>query len=249
MARTEPSEASGYIFLNALLLFLMLIYNMPLAIVYSFMVLLDALAYIFGLGVVSFIPCAKQGEGKLMKYITGIAFGIGFLYIYNYMSKMPMAAVFATTAFGDSKIMTVLVFSFLVAPVETRLFFRTLMQWGAYLAGYSSRSSPFSAAGLFLMAFFGAAFVLFHLTAKGITAHAELLATFVFGALSVGMILYFQEWIQAGIAHVVINSKAMGLFETLPQLMQYWYSWAIVGAVGYFVYRAAKRKGTSIFSI
>lgn len=246
-----PEESLGYILLNTVLVFLMLNYNMPLGTVYFAMVVVDTFSYLLVslFRTFTWIPFAKEHEPKIIKYIIGIVFGVGFLYIYNYISKLPMAAVFATTAFGDSKLLTILVFSLLIAPVETRLFFRTLMQVVANLFGHSFRSSPFSASGLFLMAFFGAVFTVFHLTAKGISNTPELVATFVFGALSVGMVLYFQEWVQAGIMHIVVNAKAMGLFDAIPQIMQYWYSWVVVGAVAFIAYKSAKKRGTNILGI
>ena len=245
MAKQYPEEISGYFFLNAVLLWLMINYNMPLASIYSWMVIIDAIMYLVPVqfGFFKWIPFAKKGESKIPKYVIGVAAGIGFLYLYNAISSTPMAAVFATTAFGKSEILTILVYSILISFVETRFFFRTLMQFVAWKSAENFRKSPFSLSGLKLMGFFGLIFTLFHATAKGITNNAELAATFVFGALSVGMILYFQEWIQAFILHLVVNSKSMGLVDIIPQLAQYWYAWVIAIAVGYFVYRSSKHRG------
>lgn len=244
MARQYPEEISGYFFLNAILLWLMINYNMPLASIYSWMVIIDAIMYLVPVqfSLFTWIPFAKKGESKIPKYIVGIVLGIGFLYLYNAISKTPMAAVFATTAFGKSEILTVLVYSLLIPFVETRFFFRTLMQFVAWKSAENFNASPFSASGIKLMAFFGLIFTLFHATAKGITANAELAATFAFGALSIAGILYFKEWIQIFIAHLIINGKSMGLVDVLPKLTQYWYTWVIVAAVGYFVYNSSKQK-------
>lgn len=219
MPRNYPSEISVYFFLDVLLVFLLINYNMPLATIYSIMVIIGSIIYLVPIQFNFFrwIPFNKGGS-VFPKVAIGVIFGMLFIYFYERIALTPMAAIFATTAFGDSKILTILVYSFLIAIVETRFFFRTLMQWWAWKIGDSVHSSPFSSVGIKLMIMFGAVFTIFHATAKGIDNTLDLAATFIFGALSVGMILYFQEWIQALVMHIVVNSKSMGLFEIAKSL-------------------------------
>ncbi len=63
------------------------------------------------------------------------------------------------------------------------------------------------------MILMGAVFTIFHLTAKGIENNAELMLTFAFGAASVGMIIYFQQIMEAVIMHIIVNSKGVGLVD------------------------------------
>jgi len=71
--------------------------------------------------------------------------------------------------------------------------------------------SPLSFAGLKIMAFYSALFTAFHWAIKGLTDTPELIAVFVFGMMSVGLVLQFKEMIQAVMAHMVINSIGVGL--------------------------------------
>jgi len=212
----DVSEIDDYFLLDVILVFLLINYNMPLATIYSIMVIVDSMMYLVPVqfNLFNWISFRKPGTSWIMASAIGAGFGLAFIFFYNSLTKTPMAAIFATTLFGDSKILTTLVYVFLITLVETRFFFRTIMQWWSWKIGDNVfTASPFSATGAKLMAFFGAVFTIFHATAKGIESTGDLFATFVFGALSVGMILY--EWIQAFVMHVIVNAKGMGLLETL----------------------------------
>src|SRR3989338_1879439 len=179
----DVSEIDDYFLLDVILVFLLINYNMPLATIYSIMVIVDSMMYLVPVqfNLFNWISFRKPGTSWIMASAIGAGFGLAFIFFYNSLTKTPMAAIFATTLFGDSKILTTLVYVFLITLVETRFFFRTII----------------------------------HATAKGIESTGDLFATFVFGALSVGMILYYHEWIQAFVMHVIVNAKGMGLLETL----------------------------------
>ena len=91
-----------------------------------------------------------------------------------------------------------------------------------------------------LMTFFGALFTLFHAGSKDIWNYTELMAVFIFGALSIALILYFQEAIQAIVMHIVVNVKSMGLIESLTAITST--SVIYIGVIGLVIYFLIKNK-------
>jgi len=67
--------------------------------------------------------------------------------------------------------------------------------------------------GALTMVFGAATFTLFHATAKGLTNNTDLMATFIFGVLSVGLIIYFKTAISALIAHSIVNGYSTGALD------------------------------------
>ena len=218
MAKNLPEDFDLYLLISVILLFLMINYNMPLSQIYSSMIIVLMLAYLVPIqfNLFRWIPLVNDKGSLLIKILVGGLFGFGFIQVYNNYTNTPMAAVFATTIFGESEILTKIVYSGLIPPVETIFFFVTLLTWWAWKIGDNVHAiSPFSAAGIKLIILFGAIFLIFHATAKGVNNTIDLVLTFVFGALSIGMILYFKEAIQAIIMHIVVNAHGMGVFTTL----------------------------------
>ena len=241
MGRQLPTEIDEYFLIDVILVFLLINYNMPLATIYSVIVIIGSLMYLVPIQFSFFrwLPMMKAGN-KLPKLAFGIGAGFAFIWAYNMFATTPMSAIFATTIFGESEILTKLVYSLLIPLVETRFFFRTIMQWWAWKTGDSVHTHPFTGTGIKLMIMFGAVFTLFHATAKGIENTNDLMATLVFGMISVAMILYFQEIIQAIVMHVVVNAKAMGLFETVMAGS----SWVVIGSIAAFGYWIFAKNGS-----
>lgn len=246
MARI-PSEIDSYFILDILLIFLMINYNMPLATVYITMVIVGSLMYIVPVysNLFGWIPFMKKGGNWIASIAWGAGFGLAFIYFYEYIQTMPnLGQVFATTAFGESIYLGKFVYGILIGIIETRFFFRTIMQWGAWRMGWPIPSSPFSKIGINMMIMFGAIFTFFHLTAKGVTNNIDLIATFVFGAMSIGMVIQFKSWIEAAIAHIVVNSKGVGIFDIFKAIPTVDPVWIIAGIIIlYFVFTSKNRKG------
>lgn len=238
MAMYTPQEIDSYFFLDVITIFLMINYNMPLATIYFAMVLLCSLMYYVAADqrLFQWIPFSKSP--KVISTLVGIGMGVGFFYIYNYIGSVtPMANVFATTAFGESEQIGKLIFGFLIPIAETRFFFRTILQWYAWKTNTSTRSL-FSFDAIQLMAIFSAIFTIFHATAKGIDNNLDLIATFTFGVISIGAILYFQELFQAVVAHITINGYSIGLFDAVIKYATTYYVYIIgAGVIGYFIYK------------
>ena len=246
MAKQLPDDFDMYLLISVIMLFLMINYNMPLAQIYTGMIIILMLAYLVPIqfNLFRWIPLVKKDGGSLwMKILIGAAFGFGFIQIYKYFTTTPMAAVFATTIFGESEILTKIVYSGLIPPVETIFFFVTILTWWAWKIGDNVNAiSTFSAAGIKLMVLFGAVFVVFHATAKGVDNNTDLFLTLIFGMLSIGMILYFQEAIQAIVMHMTVNAFGMNVFAALSSAVAAGSSIPIYAGIAVIAYLITTKK-------
>ena len=246
MARNLPDDIDTYFLIAVLLIFLMINYNLALANIYVAMVILGSLMYLVPIqfNLFRWIPLVKKDGGSLwMKILVGAAFGFVFIQVYKYFTTTPMAAVFATTIFGESEILTKLVYSGLIPPVETIFFFVTILTWWAWKIGDNVNAiSPFSGAGIKLMVLFGAVFVVFHATAKGVDNNTDLFLTLIFGMLSIGMILYFQEAIEAIIMHMTVNAFGMNVFAALSSAVAAGSSIPIYAGIAVIAYLITTKK-------
>jgi len=212
-----PKEIDEYFFLGILLIALMILYDMPLANLYSWMVVWSAFLYLIPTqyNLFRWIPFMTR-KNLLMKIAVGIGFGIGYIMLYNQLTNLPLAAVFAAgEPFKDTLFLSIGVYSILIPIVENRLFFREIMQWFAWKTGTSIYNGPFSIDGFKLMGFCALLFTFVHARAFGITNNLALIAAFIFAVISVGMVLFFKELTQATVMHIVVNGKAMGLFDII----------------------------------
>ncbi len=249
MARGDIREIDEFFFLDIILIFLMINYSLPLATIYLAMVLVGSLMYLVPIysNLFRWIPFQKKEGSMLTKIAWGVGAGVAFIYLYNYvLSSETLGRVFAATAFGESELIGKLTFGVLIAIVETRFFFRSIMQWWAWKINQPTNISPFSVGGIKLMVFFGAIFAIFHATAKGVSNNMELMLTFAFGMVSVAMILYFQEVIQAAIMHVVVNAKGVSLVDSFIAGGFSLMNIIIVGVVVLYLSSTARRKLVSV---
>lgn len=236
MGKYLPTEIDEYFLLDAVLVFLMINYNLPLASIYFAMVLLGSLMYYVAVdqSLFRWIPFSKK-HNRWTSIGVGVGIGVGFLFIYQWLqTATPLSSVFASAAFGESETIGRGVFGFLIPIAETRFFFRTILQWWAW-KGNISVSSALSGDGIKLAIIFGAIFTIFHATSKGITENLALIATFLFGVISVFSILHFQELTQAIVAHIVVNSKSVGILDLFGQGALIANSWIIIiGIIGVY---------------
>lgn len=244
MSKFEPSEIVNYFFIDIILIFLMINYNMPLATIYVAMAIVGSLMYYVAADqrIFQMIPFWGRGTNKIVAIAIGVGFGVGFIFFYNWLGTLtPMANVFATTAFGESESMGKIVFGFLIPLVETRFFFRTILQWYAWRVGLTSRDL-FTFDSVKVIGIFAALFTIFHATSKGITNNIDLIATFAFGAMSIGMVIYFQRVIEAAVAHVVVNSHSIGIFDNIMNGTLLANPLVIVGGIALLWYFTSKGK-------
>lgn len=222
-------EADDYVITNVLLLFLLINFNLQIGTIYGLMALVDWVAYYIALdrSALSLIPVEKNKAKRWQNLVWAMGAYVLFIFVVNYVTARfaaaPLAAGLspfeyvssliagtfsATPILFGSTYLKLMVWGLLIPIIETRFFFRTLLQWGMKSAGVSRVNNVFSLRGLGIMAFFGALFSVFHIVAKGITNNASLFVTFMFGVVSVGLVLYFGEYIQAVFLHIITNTIA-----------------------------------------
>jgi hypothetical protein len=224
----SPFEGGGYILVNVILLFLLINFNLEIGTIYGFMALFDLVAYYiaFDRSTFALYPIEKDKNHRFLSlvYAMGayVAFtffaawvvpkftnapAIGALSPIEYISSL-VAGTFSSTPILYSNIyMKIFVWGCLIAILETRSFFRTSLQWGLY-ASKTVITNFWSVKTIFVCAFFGGLFMAFHILAKGITNNSGLLVTFLFGALSVGLVLFFKEVLVAIFLHIINNTLA-----------------------------------------
>ena len=245
MARQLPEDIDTFFLVAVILVFLMINYNLALANIYVAMVIIGSLMYLVPIqfNLFRWIPLVNSKGSLLMKVLIGAGFGFGFIQVYQYFTTTPMAAVFATTIFGESEILTKLVYSGLIPPVETVFFFVTILTWWAWKIGINVNSiQPFSTEGIKLMVLFGAVFVVFHATAKGVENNVDLILTLAFGILSIWMILYFKEAIEAIVMHIIVNAYGMNVFAALGSFAAAGSSLPIFAGIAVIAYLITTKK-------
>lgn len=236
----KPVHFDELILLGIILLWLMINYSMPLSSIYSNMVYLLLFLYLVPLmfNLFNWIPISNKAN-RVNEIIAGVAATIGFIYFYNNIltNPSPMSTVFATTAFGESVALGKFVFGFQIPIIESVFFFVVLPIWALWKMGKSLKRDLFSMDNIILMVAFAAIFTIFHATSKGLTNNMDLLATFSFGVISIGLIIYFGTILAALIFHIGVNSSAIGLFESITagiaNLSPMWIIGVVV--IGYFI--------------
>lgn len=209
MVNFSLNELDEYLLIDFALIFLMITYNFSLSTIYFAILILGTIMY-YAIGdqrLFNIIPMVKKGGSIWSKLLVGVGFGVAAIWFANYMSA---SNLFAATAFGDSKGMGMIVFT-LIGLIETRFFFRTFMEFIAWKANISTKVMSFSA--IIIVAVMAGIFTLFHATAYGLEANKDFMVAFIFAAVSILIIIYFQEAIQAAIGHMVYNGYQTGLFD------------------------------------
>jgi hypothetical protein len=217
-------EADDYIILNVGILFLLINFNLELGIIYLGMALIDWFSYYlaFKENVFKLYPMENNKSNRLVNIAYGIGAYVGFIFLTNFIvshfATMPIESPFkaissliigtfsATPILYGSPYLKLFVWGVLIPYVETSFFFRTLTQWGIH---FSNASTIKFVNKLMISVFFGGIFTVFHIVAKGISNNTQLLVTFIFGVVSVLLILHFKEKIQAIVLHITTNSIAM----------------------------------------
>lgn len=202
--------------IGVVLLFLMINYDMPLSNIYQNMSYWVLFGYLVPLifSLFSWLPLTR-GNG-VKSIIIGIVLGIAFIQLYNYLkSTMPMASVFAATAYGDSVLLGKLLFSGPIPIIESVFFFVILPGWVIWKMGQAITNHISGFNMIFLIILCAGLFTAFHATSKGIENNEALIATFIFGAISTGAMLFFKSALEMIIMHITVNSYAVGLFDTM----------------------------------
>lgn len=214
----EPNQ--NLIFLVALAFsFLSINYDFTLGVIYLGMIL------VFRIGTDDnpFIKFRLFKPGKTNFFnILAIA-GIGYLIFY-FSSGFLIGKIFGaqaitealkvgTPALAQSEYLKIISVGILIPIVESMLFFGALPQVFAHLSKISLRQNYSDLGVLFTIIFVSAAFAIFHLTVRGITGTAGLFRSFLFGIVSMAMVLYTSQVADAVGLHIINNLHALGVFN------------------------------------
>lgn len=164
------------------------------------------------------ITFQKKKGGTFTAILAGIGGWIALLIISVIILKFVdpahanMGAVVGllgatTPALAQSKFANLLTFGGAIALIETQLWAR-LLEFFSDLFGIDLKKRKKVWGLLLLIGILAFAFVMFHLTAKGITNIPALLVVFIMMAISLTMIVIFGETRQAIFMHMIANTVA-----------------------------------------
>lgn len=132
----------------------------------------------------------------------------GFTGMLEKINSIILLTFSATPILYGSTYIKLAVWGILIPVLETRFFFRTLMNWGVEAANIPVPTNIMSWDAVKIALFFGALFSVFHIVAKGITNNMALLVTFAFGFISIMLVLYFRQATEAIFLHIITNTIA-----------------------------------------
>lgn len=232
-------ESDDYFMHSVVVLFLLINFNLQIGTIYLGMAIIDWMAYYlaFDKKVFKIIPIEKDKSKRFQSLVIAMGVYVAFIFavnfigtrftaapagtesIFEYISSLIAATFSATPILFGSKILRLVVWGVLIPLIETRLFFRTMLQWALRSAGMKFPATVFSKEGIMISAFFGALFAVFHIVAKGITNNLALTVTFFFGTLSAGLVIHYKQVLEALFLHIITNTIAtmqqlgIGFFE------------------------------------
>lgn len=228
----QVHESDDYVILSALLLFTLINFNPEVSIIYQFMVVISMILFFIVRTTKPFpvIPVESVKTNRASAFIWGIGSLAVLLFVSSFLLPMlgfaiysnPQSILYSTDSsqalfpfsaepiLAKSELMSVLIWGQIIPIVETMYFFGILAQFISHMLKVS-----FSSWGFWML--MGGIFVLFHMTAKGVTNNEALIVTFLFGVLSMFLINKFRELKQAIILHVTANTLAisniLGIFS------------------------------------
>ena len=233
-------ESDDYLISLVLLLFLLINFNLELGTIYAIMAIIDWVSYYIAIDSNAFkpIPIERARYGRYTSLVWSMGAYVMFIFVAGFItskfsgavtgsgferiSQLVASTFSATPILYGSTYLKLAVWGLLIPLIETRAFFRTGLQWGLHAAKVSLPDNIFNVKAIVIAAVYGALFSVFHIVAKGITNNSSLLVTFVFGFVSVLMVIHFKEVTQAIFLHILTNSIAtmqqlgIGFFGATP---------------------------------
>lgn len=212
---THIQERTVFIVLATLMAFLFLNFNQELGTIFSILLILDYIMF-YSDNFVSY-PFEKTSDNRMQAVLYSI---IGYGVFIGLASVLAGVANFAGSVLetlstsvpvlSQSQSIAILAWGVLIPIIETRFFFGRLFEFIG-----DKWNAPMGRAGLtsirtwMTIVFVSGLFALFHLTAKASQGDIGFLTTFIFGAVSCAMVVYFQETKQATGMHIFSNTIAV----------------------------------------
>ena len=150
-----------------------------------------------------FFQSLLQGFGGwvILLIISSLVTGIGVFAVINIIGA-------ATPILAKSQIANFIVFAALIPFAETQLWARMLEFFGDVLKIRIDKQALRKPSFWILVGILSLAFMAFHLTAKGVASTAILVVVFIMMVISLAMIAFYGETIQANILHWIANGTA-----------------------------------------
>ncbi len=172
-------------------------------------------------------PFDKNGRW-LMSAVQAIFIYVGFVLIASLLLPLfqkinvgELIQLIGTTtpALAGSQILNTITFVIFVPFAET-IFFVILMDYFATRMNIDiSRNGLFKIGTWALMIGLSFIFLLFHITAKGVTNNVALLLVFLMMLVTLGVTIWFGEAKQAVFFHMIANGFGIGLFSSLTGII------------------------------
>lgn len=213
--------------LLVVLLFLLLMFNPEMGMIYLLMVIADYIWWHLDDNVT--LPIERTSNNRTFSFLVSLAIYAGFLLVTAFVTSIlgkqtlgvrpieSIVALLATTTpvLAESKILTFFAWGIIIPIIETRFFFGRLLEG---IIAHGSEIARIKIPHFFKMTslslwvvvlFNGFLFALFHLTAKGIENSTALMITAIFAVISCWVVLYFRQTREAVIFHIISNSIAV----------------------------------------
>lgn len=138
-----------------------------------------------------------------------------------------------TPALAENLLLTFLTWAILISAVETISILGRGFEWATEI--FRIKSYRLNNPRMwFVMLVISLVFMLFHLTALGVTDVLSLSTVLIFGIISVGLVVLTGQLLEAILFHILANSIAIvasGQF-TGVQITTFW--WLVIGMIGLF---------------
>lgn len=195
-------ERTVFIVLTLLLAFLLINFNQTLAMIYLFFIVLEFI--IFTTDKNPELNTERRTDNRGIAVLIGVATYIAFSFAINHFIPFKQSLAASTPIFANSIVLSIIAWGVLVPIIETKYFVR-IFEFLSEKLGMGLKGIGV----IFLMAIVSIAFMLFHLTAKGITNTNSLIITFAFMFISLILVLWTKEMKSAIVFHVVNNFFAV----------------------------------------
>lgn len=212
--------------LSVFLLFLLLVFDQQVAMIYLLMLTAYFIWYSFDDKIT--IPIEKTVQSRFMSVLWAVGIYSGFILLSTTLSTFfsleggqtafSIIDILAaqTPVLAGNKILTFLAWGFVISIIETAFFFGVLFEGLAYNLGKFMRVGPistdfkqFSIYTWMVIAFVSIIFTAYHFQARGLTDTTGLFITFLFAVVSLLTVTFFGQTREAILFHVISNSIAV----------------------------------------
>lgn len=174
-------------------------------------------------------PLDKDGKW-IMPMLQGVIIYMGFVLLASFflpifqkikVGKLLQLIATTTPALAGSQILNIITFVIFVPFIETIFFVMIMDYLGSKWNINLSRKGMFKLSTLALVVGLSFAFLLLHITAKGITNNVALLLVFSMMVITLYGAIYFGEAKQVIFFHVIANAFGIGLLATFTGVVSF----------------------------